>query len=208
MLRTMLRDGSRTAASPDGDDKVFLTVLRNLVQRHRGQELTNAQFEKAFEEVLPRSLWFEGHPSLDWFFDGWVNGTAFPQFELKGVKFTGAGESRHVSGTIRQTSAPPDLVTSMPVYGVAGDKQIYLGRVFAEGETTQFTLRAPAQVTKLVLDPHGTVLTKPEHTNNPSVAGSESSPGPICPPTSSQESMLTGSAPVFVLTNCQPPPKP
>ncbi len=84
MLRTMLRDASRTPANPNGDDTVFLSILRNLVQRHKGSELTNADFEKAFEEVLPRSLWFEGHQSLDWFFDGWVNGTAFPQFALKG----------------------------------------------------------------------------------------------------------------------------
>ncbi len=161
MLRTMLRDGSRTPENPDGDDKLFLTVLRNLVQRYRGEELTNAEFEKAVEEVLPRSLWFEGHPSLDWFFDGWVNGTVFPKFTLTGVKFMGATSSRRVSGTIHQNSAPSDLVTSMPVYGVAGDKQIYLGRVFAEGDTTQFTLRVPAQVTKLVLDPYGDVLSAP-----------------------------------------------
>jgi Peptidase family M1 domain len=161
MLRTMLRDASRTPENPEGDDKLFLSALRNLVARHRGQELTNAEFEKAFEEVLPRSLWFEGHPSLDWFFDAWVNGTVFPRFALTGVKFTGAAGARHVSATIHQNSAPPDLVTSMPVYGVAGEKQIYLGRVFAEGDTTQFTLRVPAQVTKLVLDPHGDVLSAP-----------------------------------------------
>jgi hypothetical protein len=161
MLRTMLRDASRTVANPNGDDTVFLSVLRNLIQRNRGQEISNADFEKAFETVLPRSLWFEGHQSLDWFFDGWVNGTVFPELALKGVKFSGTPGARTVSGTIRQISAPQDLVTSVPVYGVAGEMQVYLGRVFAEGETTQFTLHVPAQVTKLVLDPYGTVLSKP-----------------------------------------------
>ena len=165
MLRTMLRDASRSAANPEGDDTVFLSVLRNLVQRNRGQELTNAEFEKAFEAVLPHSLWFEGRPSLDWFFDGWVNGTVFPDFELKGVKFSGTGSARSVSGTIRQNSAPQDLVTSVPVYGIAGEKKIYLGRVFAEGDSTQFTLRIPTQVSKLVLDPYGTVLSKPAASN-------------------------------------------
>lgn len=158
MLRAMLRDASRTRADPEGNDALFLTVLRNLVQRHRGQELTNAQFEKEFEEVLPRALWFEGHKSLDWFFDGWVNGTAFPQLELKGVKFSGSSGSRTVTGTIRENSSPPDLVTSVPVYGISGDKQVYLGRVFAEGEATQFSLKVPAGISKLVLDPFRTVL--------------------------------------------------
>jgi len=187
MLRGMFRDASRSATNPEGDDTVFLAVLRNLVERNQGKELTNADFEKAFEEVLPRPLWFEGHQSLDWFFDGWVNGTAFPELELKAVKFSGTGAAHSVSGTIRQLSAPQDLVTSVPVYGTAGAKQIYLGRVFAEGETTQFTLRAPAQVTKLVLDPYGMVLTAPKEqiSNSPLVLGNWHVPNEHTGPTDS-----------------------
>jgi len=64
-------------------------------------------------------------------------------------------------GTIHQGSAPVDLVTSVPVYGVAGDRQIYLGRVFAEGADTRFSLPAPPEVKQLVLDPYHTVLTEP-----------------------------------------------
>ena len=203
MLRTMLRDASRTSANPNGDDTVFLSVLRNLVQRHKGSELTNAQFEKAFEEVLPRSLWFEGRQSLDWFFDGWVNGTVFPQFELKGTKFSGAGASRSVSGTIRQIAAPADLVSSVPVYGIADDKKIYLGRVFAEGESTQFSLRVPPQVTRLVLDPYGTVLTAPQSSNQ-SATGGEVIPRLFCDRSTTEWSLFPGSHPVLALSNCQP----
>jgi Peptidase family M1 domain len=161
MLREMFRDASRTTENPAGDDKVFLALLRNLVERYQGKEITNADFEQALEDVLPRSLWFENRKSLDWFFDGWVNGTAFPQIELAGLKFSGSGGTSTVSGTIRQNSAPSDLVTSVPVYGVAGDREIYLGRVFAEGDETHFSLPTPSGVTQAVLDPYQTVLTAP-----------------------------------------------
>ena len=161
MLREMLRDASRTAENPAGDDKIFLALLRSLVDRYQGKEITNADFEQAVEEVLPRSLWFENRKSLDWFFDGWLNGTAFPQLELAGVKFSRIAAAATVSGVIRQISAPPDLVTSVPVYGVAGDRNIYLGRVFAEGDETHFSLPVPAEVKQLVLDPYQTVLTSP-----------------------------------------------
>ena len=161
MLREMLRDASRTAENPAGDDKIFLALLRTLVERYQGKEITNADFEQAIEEVLPHSLWFENRKSLDWFFDGWVNGTAFPQLELAGVKFSRSVGTATVSGTIRQNSAPPDLVTSVPVYGVAGNRNIYLGRVFAEGDETRFSLPAPADVKQVVLDPYQTVLTAP-----------------------------------------------
>ena len=161
MLRWMLRDASRTSSNPNGDDTVFLALLRTLVARYQAKEITNIDFEQAVEEVLPQSLWFENRKSLDWFFDGWVNGTAFPQFELSGAKFSRSARGLTASGVIRQSSAPFDLVTSVPVYGVAGEHQIYLGRVFAEGAETHFTLPAPAEVKQLVLDPYHTVLTEP-----------------------------------------------
>jgi len=161
MLREMLRDASRTAENPDGDDKIFLALLRNLVERFQGKEITNANFEQAVEEVLPRSLWFENRQSLDWFFDGWVNGTAFPHLELAGVKLSRNASAGTVSGIVRQKVAPPDLVTSVPVYGVIGDRNVYLGRVFAEGDETHFNLPVPAGVKQLVLDPYQTVLTAP-----------------------------------------------
>jgi len=161
MLRWMLRDASRTPANPAGDDTVFLALLHNLVEQYKGKEITNPNFEEAVEAVLPKSLWFENRKSLDWFFDGWVNGTAFPQLELSGAKVVRGANAVTASGTIHQNSAPFDLVTSVPVYGVADDRQIYLGRVFAEGAETHFSLPAPAEVKQLVLDPYHTVLTEP-----------------------------------------------
>jgi peptidase M1-like protein len=161
MLRWMLRDASRSPANPNGDDAAFLSLLRNLVDRYQGKQLTNADFEDALEQVLPKSLWFEDRKSLDWFFDGWVNGTAFPHLELSKVKFAHTAHGTTASGTIQQTSAPFDLVTSVPVYGVIDDKQVYVGRVFAEGNETRFTLPVPADIKQLVLDPYHTVFALP-----------------------------------------------
>ncbi|HUI82955.1 MAG TPA: M1 family aminopeptidase [Candidatus Binatia bacterium] len=161
MLRWMLRDASRTPANPEGDDTIFLGLLRNLVERYQQKEITNTDFEEAVEEVLPRSLWFENRKSLDWFFDGWVNGTAFPQLEVSGVKFVRSARGATATGVIRQNSAPFDLVTSVPVYGIAGERQLYIGRVFAEGAETRFALPVPAEVKQMVLDPYHTVLTEP-----------------------------------------------
>ena len=44
MLRKMLRDASRTPDNPEGDDTIFLGVLRTLVARYQGKEITNEQF--------------------------------------------------------------------------------------------------------------------------------------------------------------------
>ena len=140
MLREMLRDASRTSGDPNGNDQVFLALLRNVYQRYQGKEITNADFEQAVEEVLPKPLWFENRKSLDWFFDGWVNGTAFPHFAIKDARFSTKTGKPMVSATVLQNDAPDDLVTSIPVYGVVGDNKVYLGRVFAEGQETRFSL--------------------------------------------------------------------
>ena len=34
-------------------------------------------------EDLPPALRYEGKTSLDWFLDGWINGTSLPKLELK-----------------------------------------------------------------------------------------------------------------------------
>ena len=161
MFREMFRDASRTSEHPEGSDEVFLGILRSIYERYQGREITNADFQSQVEAVLPRSLWFENRRSLDWFFDVWVNGTAFPRFEIKDARFSAGPAKSSVSAIIVQLDAPEDLVTSIPVYGVVGESKVYLGRVFAEGAETRFTLPVPPGVKRLVLDPNQTVLTAP-----------------------------------------------
>jgi hypothetical protein len=161
MLREMFRDASRTSENPEGSDEVFLGLLRNIYERYQGREITNADFQTQVEAVLPRSLWFENRRSLDWFFDVWVNGTVLPRLEIKDAKFASGTAQPSVSAEIRQFDAPEDMVTSVPVYGVIGDSKVYLGRVFAEGAETRFTLPVPPGVKRIVLDPNQTVLTAP-----------------------------------------------
>ena len=161
MLREMFRDASRTSVTPSGSDEVFVGILRSIYLRYQEKEITNDQFEAEFESALPKSLWFENRQSLDWFFDGWVNGTVFPRLEFKDARFTSGSGKTSVSAILRQIDAPDDLVTSVPVYGIVGTDKVYLGRVFAEGAETRFTLPAPPGVRRLSLDPYETVLTAP-----------------------------------------------
>jgi hypothetical protein len=114
-----------------------------------------------FTEDLPPALRYEGKASLDWFLNGWINGTALPKLELRGVKFTPKGARPMVSGTLLQKDAPADLVTSVPVYAaITGKPPMLLGRVFADGEESTFEVSAPAGTRKVVVDPYETILTR------------------------------------------------
>jgi hypothetical protein len=167
MLRTMLKDGvpqgGRKAKGSGSAEEPFVLALRKVRQRYEGQSISTRELLDVFAEDLPPALRYEGKPALDWFLEGWINGTALPKLELKAVKFTAKDAGTVVSGEIVQRDASQDLVTSVPVYAViAGKQPVFLGRVFADGQESSFRLAAPAGTHKIVLDPNETILTSPK----------------------------------------------
>ncbi len=173
MLREMLRDtaaerprrgprGARVEQRVDGDEP-FFRAMRSLVTDFRYKTISNEDVQKALEAVLPEPAQYEGRKSLDWFFQGWVEGAAIPRFEVDDVKFTPRGESTVVTGKLLQKEAPEWLITSVPIYAAAAGsgKPTYLGRVFADAGETSFRFTAPAGARKLLIDPEKTVLSRP-----------------------------------------------
>jgi hypothetical protein len=165
MLRHMLLDAEKSsghgAGSQSADaEEPFVRVLRRIRERYQGKAITTREMLQAFEEELPQSLWYEHRKSLDWFYEGWINGTAVPHIELHSVKFADKPGATAVSGVILQKDASDNLVTSVPVYASRAGKMVLLGRVFADGSETPFHLTAPAGTRKVVLDPEMTLLTR------------------------------------------------
>ena len=167
MLRSMLQDAGLEGAKKDpgrklGED-LFVQALRKVRERYEGKAISTRELLQIFAEELPPSLRYEGRASLDWFLEGWVNGTSLPRLELHSVKFIQKANGMVVTGVIQQKDAPEDLVTSVPIYAVVSGKAPFLlGRVFADGEEASFHLSAPVGTHKLLLDPYGTILTAPK----------------------------------------------
>jgi hypothetical protein len=166
MLRSMMQDAEDAGRKEPGRKAVedaFVRSLRKVRERYAGKAISTRELLDVFAEDLPPSLRYEGKASLDWFLEGWVNGTSLPILELQGVRFAAKPNSTLATGVIRQKGAPDDLVTSVPVYAVvSGKAPLLIGRVFADGAETAFHLSAPVGTHKLLLDPNGTVLTDPK----------------------------------------------
>jgi hypothetical protein len=167
MLRSMLQDAAvesgRKDASRRGAEEPFVRSLRKVRERYEGKSISTRELLDVFAEDLPPSLRYEGKTSLNWFLEGWVNGTSLPRLELQNVKLVPKGNAMVVTGTIRQKDAPEDLVTSVPIYAVvSGKTPTLLGRVFADGEETSFHFSAPVGTHKLLLDPNATILSDPK----------------------------------------------
>jgi Peptidase family M1 domain len=165
MLRSMLRDGERerlhSANLSDAQaDAPFLRSLGKIRERYQERAVSTREFLQGFEDELPPSLRYEGRKSLDWFYEGWVNGTAIPHLELQSVKYAPKPGGTVVTGTILQKDAPKELVTVVPVYAELAGKNVLMGQVFADGPETSFRLSAPLGTRKVILDPYQTVLTR------------------------------------------------
>ena len=165
MLRSMLRDGERERThSPNLSeaqaDAPFLRALGKVREHYQERAISTREFLQVFEEELPPSLRYEGRKSLEWFYEGWVNGTAVPHLELQSVKYAPKPDGSVVTGAVIQKDAPKELVTVVPVYAELARKNVLIGQVFADGPQTNFRLSAPPGTKKIVLDPYQTILTR------------------------------------------------
>jgi len=166
MLRQMLRDtettlpDARRAENRDADE-LFIRILQQIQKKYAGREISTRELLAEFEEQWPKPLWFEGKPSLDWFWDGWLQGTSIPKIEFKNVRVPHGSGENFASGIIEQREAPDDLVTSVPIYAdIPGRSPVLAGRVFADGAVTNFRLRVPPGTRELLLDPEYTILRR------------------------------------------------
>jgi Peptidase family M1 domain len=174
MLRCMMRDSEAGFHSRKGrgntevnSEEPFFRALRKLRERYAGKSMSTQELMQGFEEELPRPLWYEGRRKLDWFLQGWIEGTAIPELGVQDLHVSEKAGVTAVTGVIVQKDAPEDLVTAIPVYAVtSGNVQVYLGEVLADGAETTFRLsapgRVPGEVRKVVLDPKQTILSAPK----------------------------------------------
>ena len=165
MLRTMLLD-SETASHPRKgrpnslSEEPFFRGLRKIRERYAGKSLSTQALLLVFEEELPRPLWYENHHKLDWFLQGWIEGTAIPHLEAHEIHIAEKNGVTTVTGVIVQKDAPNDLVTAVPVYAaMPGNTLVFLGEVLADGAETAFHLPAPHAARKILLDPKRTILS-------------------------------------------------
>lgn len=161
MLHHMMLDAERKSGELGSwQDDPFIRALRKLRDRYQGKSVNAREMLQVFEEELPRPLWYEGHRSLDWFYEGWVKGTAVPRFDVRAVRYLTKPGETSIHGVLLQKDAANDLITPVPLYGMHDGKLIFLGQVFADGAETPFQLTAPAGTRKLMIDPEQTLLAR------------------------------------------------
>jgi hypothetical protein len=161
MLRTMLRESGEKREAGEKNDALFFSALKGLLARSPSHKISTLDLQRAFEQIMPSSLSYDGKKSLDWFFDSWVNGDSIPHFSLSNVRLTPAAGKVKAHGVVTEEHFAKDMVTAVPVYAVdAAGSSRFVAFVFADDAKTEFTLTAPAGTKQIVLDPEETLLRR------------------------------------------------
>jgi Peptidase family M1 domain len=155
MLRMMLRDPNAADA-----DARFREFLHFVLTEYRFKTLSNAELQKSVEKFMTPAMDLEGSRKMDWFFEDWVQGTAIPHYVVE-FNSKAQGSDFLVTGKLKQQDTPEDFTAPVPLYAArTALKPVLLGIVETNGRETAFRFRSHVPVSKIMIDPNMTVLSK------------------------------------------------
>jgi hypothetical protein len=157
MLRMMMRDPTTRDV-----DARFRGFLHFVLTEYSFKTLSNADFQKCVEKFMTPAMDLESDRKMDWFFDEWVRGTAIPRYAVD-FSSKSRGKDFLVAGKLKQEDAPEDFTVAVPLYAArAQTKPLFLGVVETTGRETSFRFRSAIPVSKILIDPSMTVLSRPQ----------------------------------------------
>ena len=155
MLREMMRDP--TAKDPDGR---FRDLLRSVLTENRFHSLSTDDFERAIERRITPAMDLEGTHKIDWFFAQWVRETGIPHYKIE-FQVKPHGQQFMVTGKLLQTRVEDEFTAPIPIYVARpAGKSERLGVVVTTGPETRFHFVFGVRPTRLLIDPHLTVLCR------------------------------------------------
>jgi hypothetical protein len=138
-----------------GDER-FLSMLRELMARYGGKEISTEDFRELAAGFLPPK---SDDPKLEAFFEQWVYDTGIPSLKLA-WSIKGKAPSLRLVGTLTQSDVGEDFSASVPV-----EIQVARGRnitqwVRSAADPVTFTVALTQPPLKVALDPHYAVLRR------------------------------------------------
>ena len=138
-----------------GDER-FFSMLRELMTRYGGKEISTEDFRQLAAQFLPPK---SDDPKLEAFFEQWVYGTGIPNLKLA-WSIKGKAPSVRLAGTLTQSDAGEDSSVIVPV-----EIQVARGRTITQWvrsstDPVTFTVALTQPPLKVTLDPHYAVLRR------------------------------------------------
>ena len=142
MLRNLMLD-TRTMS-----EERFARTMHDFYMTYRGKRAATADFQHTVELAI-------GQP-MDWFFSEWVYGTAIPTYTFS---WNATRDSAGITARlrVRQTDVPAGFMMYVPVLIKFAEGEALI-RILVRGDTTNTTVRLPAEPVSMQLNPLESVL--------------------------------------------------
>jgi hypothetical protein len=130
MIRMMLWDRQ------SGDEN-FKQTMRDFVRTYSGHAATTEDFKAIVEKHMTPEMAAFGRGKMDWFFDEYVYGTAFPAYKIQDSFDKDANGDVVLSLKLTQANVNESFRMLVPIYlEMTGGTTLFLGRARLTGNTT------------------------------------------------------------------------
>jgi len=127
----------------------FDGLLRNLLQKYRGKNVSIDEFEKLSSQVYGKNLRY--------FFARWVEGTGVPEFEVD-YKILRTREGKFITrGTVKQNYDNLQLPIEVQLRA-EGQGKIVAERIYIEDSSADFNIESTGKPIQVVIDPQYKLL--------------------------------------------------
>jgi hypothetical protein len=145
-----------------GDGEPFFNMMKDFVHRHAGGWASTEEFQATANEHFAATPIAKKYQlkDLNWFFQQWVYQATLPSYSLGYQVDWGADGVAVINGIVRQDHVPDNWFMPLPLVITLRGGKVARGTVHALGPLTKFTLKIPAQVERVELDPEGWILAE------------------------------------------------
>jgi carboxypeptidase family protein/peptidase M1-like protein len=154
MLRSMMY-------TPEDQDKAFIAMMHDFVDRHRDRPASTESFKAVAEKHMPPAMDFTKNGRLDWFFNEWVFGTKVPRYHFEYQISPAEGGKSKVHMIITQSEVDERFAMLLPVFADFGSGMIPIAQVGIGGNTTRnIDLILPREPKKVALNAYKEILER------------------------------------------------
>ncbi|MGH9576495.1 MAG: M1 family aminopeptidase, partial [Terriglobales bacterium] len=131
MLRMMMRNQQTR------DDR-FKAMMKDFVKTYSNQPATTEDFKAMVEKHMAPQMDLDGNRRMDWFFNQYVYGTAFPDYKFEQSTITGSDGKPALSFKVTQSNVDPQFKMIVTIYADFGSGKVgRLGTLSVQGNSSQ-----------------------------------------------------------------------
>ncbi len=130
MIRMMMWDNRNGDAN-------FKALMRDFVQTYMNRPASTEDFKAMVEKHMTQGMDLDGNHKMDWFFDPWVYGTTYPDYNFSYTFDKGADGSQVLKFKLTQSNVDDQFIMLVPIYlELANGRVTRLGNLPIQGNRT------------------------------------------------------------------------